>query len=478
MADLILPTIITPDETLNTAFRIALGDLVTNIAPRQGGLLNEPTPVLDAGLDYPTPWIRDSAINIWNGASLLFPDVMKSNLLSLVDQTHRVNPAGQYDQYWDIVIWSLGAWWHYLYTGDEDLLRLAYDVTCTTLNHCETTEFDAEKNLFRGPAVYGDGIAAYPDSYLNNGGHSGILEWRHHNPEKLAPTGYGIPMFTLSTNCLYYETYRVLALMANILGQEDVDSLYKAALLKEAINRHFWNSATGTYRYILDPFGGCDYQEGMGHCFALLFNIADDQQAQQVLANQHIAAAGIPCVYPTFDRYLALDGYGRHSGTVWSHIQGLWGHAAAVLGDPSKFLHELRAVAARAVRDEQFAENFHPDTGEIYGGLQEGGTEPIDIPWKSCSRQTWSASAFVRLIFMGLVGMEFTPEGVRFSPVVFPELLPLQLGGVRYRDTRLTIRIEPAESDAYLLNGIEQAASFLPGSLSGDQNVTIYRKIS
>lgn len=480
MASLSLPTLITPDETVNTAFRIALGDLVTNISPRRGGLLSKPNPVLDAGLDYPTPWIRDSAINIWNGTSLLFPDVMKNNLLSLVDDTRRVNPAGQYDQYWDVVIWSLGAWWHYLYTGDEDLLRLAYEVTCNTLTHSEANEFDAEKNLFRGPAVYGDGIAGYPDHYLDNGGHSGILEWRHHNPEKLAPTGYGMPMFALSTNCIYYEIYRILGKMATILEQSPGDSAAKADRLKDAINRHFWNPQTSTYRYLIDPSGGCDFQEGIGHCFALLFGLADHARAQKILSNQHVAAAGIPCVYPTFERYAALGGYGRHSGTVWSHIQGLWGHAALLLGDPEKCWNELHALASRAVRDEQFAENFHPDTGAIYGGLQEGGPDSVEVPWKSCSRQTWSASAFVRLVLMGLIGMNFTQTGVDFLllPAMPVDLLPIELEGLCYRDMTLNVRIATAGEDAFLINGIQREDFFLSNSLAGLQTITILRKKS
>lgn len=476
MAHIALPTLITPDATLNTAFRIALGDLVTSIAPRQAGLLDAPAPVLDAGLDYPTPWIRDSAINIWNGASLLVADVMRNNLLSLVDGAQRINPGGQYDQYWDVIIWSLGAWWHYLFTGDEDLLRLALAVTHNTLRHCEATEFDAAKNLFRGPAVYGDGVAGYPDRYLNNGGGSGILEWRHHNPDDLAPAGYGLPMFALSTNCLYYEVYRLVAHMARILGQPAGDAPAQADRLKDAINRHFWNPATGTYRYLLDPFGGCDHQEGMGHSFALLFGVADDAQARQILANQHIAAAGIPCVYPTFARYAALGGYGRHSGTVWSHIQGLWGHAAAQYGQPDLFQHELHTLAARAVRDEQFAENFHPDSGAIYGGLQEGDPEPLAVPWKSCSRQTWSASALVRLVLMGLAGMDFAPDGIRFAPVAAPDLWPIEIGGLRYREMTLTVRIEAGERDMLRLNDRELADAVLPASLTGQQVVTLYRQ--
>lgn len=428
-----LPILQTPDEVLNQAFRIAMGDLVSNISVRNGVL------VLNAGLDYPTPWIRDTAINIWNGTSLIFPDVMKNNLLSLIDDSENINPAGQYAQYWDVAIWCLGAWWHYLYTADEDFLALAYRVTCNTLHYFEATEFDAEMNLFYGAAVYGDGIAGYPDHYLNNGGSSGILEWRNHNPEKR------LPMFALSTNCLYYEVYRIQSQMAAQLRLDVGNSDIKAERLRVAINKHFWNAAKGTYRYLIDPFGGCDFQEGMGHSFALLFGIADRERAESVIAHQYIAPAGIPCVYPSFERYRKQGGYGRHSGTTWSHIQGLWGDAVQRYGHRDKFSRELNQLACRAVRDGQFAELFHPETGEIYGGLQEGGDED---QWQSCMRQTWSASAFLRLVLMGLCGMQVTPAGVQF----LPKLRPLLLDGLCFRGKSLCLHLQSEHIEEVSLN--------------------------
>ena len=422
-----LPTLQTSDDILNTAFRIAMGDLVSNIA------LHDRQPLLNAGLDYPNPWVRDTAINIWNGVSLVFPEVMQNNLLSLIDEHDLVNPQGQFEQYWDVVIRSLGAWWHYLYTGDRDFLALAYRITQNTLSHYEVTEFDPQRNLFRSPAVYGDGIAGYPDHYVVNDRVSAILEWRDHNPDKRVPIGYGIPMFALSTNCLYAEIYRIQARMAAVLGAPDTQSLTKAERLKTAINRLFWDSETERYFYLIDDEGGCDAQEGLGNSFVLLFGIANEKQATSVLDNQPITPAGIPCVYPGFQRYRARGGYGRHSGTVWGHIQGLWGHAAIERGRDDLFRSEMLHLAERAVRDGQFAELFHPDTGKIYGGLQEGGKGDDGFQWKSCTRQTWSASAFLRLVLVGLCGMQVEGDNIIFSPRTEGYGMPLRLDGLIFQ---------------------------------------------
>ena len=109
-------------------------------------------------------------------------------------------------QYWDAMIWTTGAWNHYLYTGDKEFLGLALEATRDSLAHFEREEFDAKTGLFRGPG-WSDGVAGYPDEYANAGGSSSILDWPKHHPDKVSKPGYGIPMEALSTNCIYYNAY-------------------------------------------------------------------------------------------------------------------------------------------------------------------------------------------------------------------------------------------------------------------------------
>ena len=55
-----------------------------------------------------------------------------------------------------------------------------------------------------GPAVYGDGVAAYPDTYAKTSS-SGIEEWTKvpENRNRVVKKGVGIPMKALSANCVY-----------------------------------------------------------------------------------------------------------------------------------------------------------------------------------------------------------------------------------------------------------------------------------
>src|SRR6185436_8261302 len=83
---LLYPSLHTNDPIVNRAYRIALGDMMGNIQPFKDGLLEAPQPVILAGLDYDTPWTRDAAINVWNGVGLLWPEVARDTLLSVLER--------------------------------------------------------------------------------------------------------------------------------------------------------------------------------------------------------------------------------------------------------------------------------------------------------------------------------------------------------------------------------------------------------
>ena len=138
-------------------------------SPAIPNLYPRPTvPKILAGLHYETPWTRDAAINAWNGASLIVPEVSRDTLGSLIEPG---DISGFYigGQYWDAMIWTTGAWNHYLYTGDKEFLVLALAATTDSLVRFEGEEFDEKTGLFRGPG-WSDGVAGYPDAYADAGG--------------------------------------------------------------------------------------------------------------------------------------------------------------------------------------------------------------------------------------------------------------------------------------------------------------------
>jgi len=471
------PRLITDNRTIIDAYRIAVGDLVGNVSLFQGGLLDEPVPVILAGLDYGTPWTRDASINAWNGASLIMPDVARNTLLSVLDRKDGGARIG--GQYWDCIVWTTGAWHHYLYTDDREFLALAMEATRNSLAYFEKTEFDATEDLFRGPG-WSDGVAGYPMKYADSGGSSAILDWPKNNPDKISTPGYGIPMMALSTNCLYYSAYVTAGRMAKALGVP-ADPLWagKAESLKESINRHLWNEERGCYRFLVGSLGTCDHQEGLGHSYALLFGIAGPQQAEAIFNNLHVTPAGLPCAWPSFPRYDSDDGtaFARHAGTVWPQIQGFWAEVAARHGKVDVFAHELFNLARHARRDRHFAEIYHPLSGEIYGGMQEAGGKGI-ILWEATSRQTWAATAYLRMILLGLVGMRFDADGVQFRPCVPDGISYVQIDNVKYRNMLLKITIQGTGTKIKqcTINGKNAATAFVGVTKTGRQDIVIVVK--
>jgi hypothetical protein len=469
-----LPSLKIDHNAAHDAFRIAMGDLLGNVVPFKDGLLQRPVPVILAGLDYGTPRTRDAAINAWNGASLIIPEVARNTLLSVLERSNgKVRIGGQY---WDCIVWATGAWHHYLYTGDKEFIALALEATRNTLAHFEETEFDAQDNLFRGPG-WSDGAAAYPDVYGNAGGSSGILDWPKHNPDKVSKPGYGIPMKALSTNCLYYSAYVMAERMATAL-KAPVDPQWKgkAERIKRVINTRLWDESKGCSRFLIGPFGDCDHQEGLGSSYALLFGIADAKQAASVFANQHVTPAGLPCGWPSLPRYERPDGmsFGRHMRTVWPQIQGFWAEAAALAGKPDVFGHEFFNLASHVARDKHFAEIYHPITGKPYGGLQESEGRGI-VLWGATSRQTWAATAYLRVVLLGLVGMRFDTDGVRFQPCISKGISCAELRNLNYRKMNpdLTIRGTGSKVKQCLVNGQESRDGVLPARDAGHREVTI-----
>jgi hypothetical protein len=444
------------------------------VQPFKSGLLEHPVPVILAGLNYGTPWTRDASINAWNGASLIMPQVTRNTLLSVLDRTEGGVRIG--GQYWDCIVWATGAWHHYLYTGDREFLSLAFEATKNSLAYFEQTEFDAEDHLFRGPG-WSDGVAGYPLEYGDSGGSSAILDWPKCNPNKVSTPGYGIPMKALSTNCLYYNAYVTAGKMAEELGVA-VNPAWerKAQALKASINRHFWDQGKGLYRFLVGPFGPCDHQEGLGHSYALLFGVSNPQQSETIFSKLHVTPAGLPCEWPSFPRYDSNDGmsFARHAGTVWPQIQGFWAEVAARAKKPDVFGHEFFNLAKHARRDRQFAEIYHPLTGEIYGGMQEASGKGI-ILWEATSRQTWAATAYLRMLLLGLAGMRFDTDGVRFDPCVPSGITFVEIQNLTYRnmDLTLTIRGSGTKVTECTLNGQATEIPFVNASEDGRQHVVI-----
>lgn len=479
-------------SSLDAAFKAALKVVENNIRPTQSGLLKSPEPILYAGEGYEGAWTRDAAINVWN-VGYLFPEVAKNTLLSTLEmQNSKIQIAGEY---WDSLLFFLGAWTYYQITSDKSFLEVAYSISMQTLRDRELNEFDFKLGLFRGPGVYNDGVSGYPNTYCGIGSNSAISEWAKQNPLRCNTKGFGLPMHVLSTNCLFYQVYRLLDCAGKVLRVNHPLQAKKAAALRASINHHFWESRRGRYVHLVDDFGGDNRQESLGLAFSIIFNVAPDDLLDILIQNTFVSSEGIPCIWPTYQRYRTgkVD-YGRHSGTVWPFIQAFWAEALANLNQNELFGTELLSVANRAARDDTFYECYHPVTGLPYGGLQEQSGElvnatqlrlkPFDVPengqagiveWRSMPGQLWSATGYLRMVINNLVGLKFTDKAIGFRPTLPSFIDGLELSGLKVGEEIFDVQIKGngRHIKSLKVDGVESGSNWFMRSHKDQRTVVI-----
>lgn len=417
---------------LSAAFAAAVRNLaVLNTVPydrnvyNQTGLLPEGGKFIRAGHAYEQPWTRDAAINCWNAASVLTPEVARNTLWSVCQRNEAGRLIVQRDlQWWDKVIWVRGAWEHFSATGDEAFLTLAAEASAETLNEMEAQRLNRQYGLFEGPAVMGDGIAGYPSPPASADRVSDfVLEYplSHH-------------LMCLSTNCIYANAYQCWAAMAERLGRSAEASAARAkgVAVSEAVNRHLWLADAGTYGYFVHGAGPMAgqvdrHQEALGLAFAVLTGVADAARTASLMAKVHIEPMGIPAVWPHFAGYDDAKP-GRHNVMCWPMICGFWAQAAMRAGRSDLFYHELVSLARSAMsHDGEFFELYDAKSGAIDGGWQPTG--PSSVHYESYHHQTWSATAFLRMVMHVLVGMKWEAGRVRYEPMLPAEITRAELVG-------------------------------------------------
>ena len=419
----------TNNKDVNNSIKIAFKDIDSNIK-------NLETKVLIAGADYNRPWTRDAAINIYNGFCFIDKQVSYNTLLSVLEK--KDNQLYISGQYWDSVIWSLGAYQYYLVTRDNSFLEKAYEAIKNTVILREKYEYTKEYGLFRGPAVYGDGVSAYPREYGYSGNNSSILEYPEYNKSKCYKKGIGIPMHTLSTNCIYLLTYNILAKIALQLSiEEDIKVYNKKKLnLKDAIKKYFIYD-NQKLKYIVGKFGDCLRQEGLGIAFTSMMDLID----HKAFENIYISKNGIPCLYPTYERYNINNNYGRHSGTIWPHVQSFFANEALRRNKHDMFNFEFNKLTEFSNRDNQFYEIYHPITGEPYGGLQENWRSENVMECSSCEHQTWSATGYLSLLLYGFAGIKIDTNKVYFSPYLNDIINEINIKNLKIVDMNINLKI-------------------------------------
>jgi len=373
-----------------------------------------------AGQNWAQVWTRDTSYSVELACALLHPDVSKTTLLGLTQDVEGIGECWYQDKCghfagWpnltDAIVGASGLWSLYQVTGDQELPRPIYERTSRSLKRAERDAYDSKTGLFKGCASFMESNSGYPKAYAMKG-------------ELIGRT------CALSTCLLYYRGYLVAADAGQILGEDVAPLREKAAKLKEAINKRFWQPEKGYYAYFLDENGAVDPRmEGLGEAFAILTGVADEKRAKEILKATPTTPWGFPCLWPQFEEwrdYKRDFAHYYHNGMIWPFVEGYWAWAASRMHDVATFSRELDALVKLSEKNDTFMELYRPEDGKPDGS----------------PRQLWSASGFLSMIYHGLFGMDFTERGMEFAPVVPERFEELTLNDVKYREAQLRILIK------------------------------------
>lgn len=374
-----------------------------------------------AGAKWEGVWTRDISYSILLSLAMIEPEIAQRSLMAKVKRDRIVQDTGTGGS-WpvssDRMVWALAAWEIYKVTGNQDWLRRSFTIICNSANDDSHVLEAKSTGLIEG--------------------ESSFLDWREQTyPRWMQP----VDIYTaqaLGTNVVHYQTYKVLAAMAQQLGKPSAEYARTADRIRRMMNKWLWNDETGYYGQYLYGRGHLSLSprsEALGEALAILFDIANTKQKDSILRSVPVMEYGIPCVYP---QSLGLPAY--HNNAVWPFVEAFWTMAAAKRQNSAMVLQGLASIYRASALFLANKENMVADTGSYQGTVINS------------DRQLWSVAGNLSMVYRILFGIEFAPSRIEFHPVV-----PKELGGVktlrnfRYRGSTLTIEVHGFGSAVKLL---------------------------
>ena len=371
--------------------------------------------------------------SIYLSLAALKPHQSMATLRTLVDRDSIImQREGQWPVVSDHIGWATAAWEVYKTTGDKVWLAYCKHVIEKTLNINSRVLFDQNTGLIHG--------AGYTTS-------------RPLGVRRMTWMGYNdlFACMSLGNNILTAHAYAILGEICDELGIEhtyDKD----AQRIKDAINQHLWNEDKGFYSSFLYGMAfprQSPTTDNTSQAMCVLWGIADDDRAENLISNTPVSDMGVNVTYPTNN---PLEPYLANSS--WATTQALWNLAAAYTGNENALRRGLGALyRAQAL-------------------YQSRGIRLKDIRIDELG----TSSSNVAMIMRVFLGMNFKSEGIEFEPMV-PAGMPGKktFTGLNYRKAVLDITIVGTGNDISDItdNGKPMESAFLPNDIEGHHNIVI-----
>lgn len=420
-------------------------DALYNLSLEEALLNIESDSTLRTGAKWGGVWTRDVSYSTLLAFAYHEPEIAKISLMKKVKRNRIIQDTGSGGA-WPIssdrTTWSLAAWEIFKVTGDMDWLRTAYRIIKNTLEDDYLTLHSDSTGMFRG--------------------ESSFLDWREQTYPKWMSNADIHVSENLGTNAVHYQAHMIAAEMATLLGEANEIYLERAAKIRDGINTYLWMEEKGYYGQYLY---GRTYMnlsprfEALGESLAILFDIADPEQAKTIISHAPLTTFGTSCIYPQIP-----DIPPYHNNGIWPFVQSFWNLAAARAGNEAALEHGLASIYRAGGLFLTNYENFVAETGDY------AGTEI------NSHRMLWSMAGNLAMVHRLFIGLSFEVDGLRFQPVI-----PKAYGGTKtlsnfkYRSAVLEIKLSGYGNDIaeITLDGNPLENAFLPGSISGNHKIEI-----
>jgi len=406
------PQLETSSEMINMLYRIALNDLEVNIIDNKHFRVSH-------DFHYNMFFTRDIAFSSMLGANYAFANLIKSHLkecrqlrrsvgfkaarghkipikaVEAIQKEEKLSSSEFFEKYsthsyarrTDDVCWISGYWAAMQYEISKDELNWFVNEFEYFDKNFYDYFLDKTDGLYRGQAAFIDvGGSGYPDGFTIQ---------------------QSVMIKALSTNCLYYNAFQIMAQAYKMLNNSarEKELSKRATDLKQSILKEFYHP-DGYYAYFKHEDGSLEAKrEQLGMSFLVLFNILPKNQWEIPLKGYPQNDFGNPLFWPFYPNEKIY-----HNNSIWPFANTFFNQAEfAVSPKEDVIMRTLGNLSRHALQG-----NFN----EVYD-YQTGGKKEIHA-----RQYTWSAAAFLNVIYNMLIGIEVTD----FKTISFKPNIPHAMG--------------------------------------------------
>lgn len=391
-------------------------------------------------------WTRDVSYSTLLALSYMRPEISMNSLMRKVKDgriMQDTGTGGSYPVSTDCIVWSMAAWQLFLVTGDKEWLKNSYEIIKNSIIQDEQIAYDKETGLVKG--------------------ESSFLDWREETyPWWMQPADI-YESECLGTNAAHFQANVIAAKMATLLGDKENIKRFESnsQRIKMGINNHLWMNDKGYYAQYL--YGRqskmvSPRSEALGEAFCVLFGIADAERSKEIFRSVPQTEYGNSCIFPQIPN---IDPY--HNNAVWPFVQSFWMWAASKVGNETAVLESIAAIYRAASMFATNKENF----------VAENGDYSTDT---NSNNMLWSISGNLSIVHRLFFGINFTEEGLAFSPFVPKQFFGYkQLTGFKYRNAILDIEVKGCGNEIamFTIDGKKKKNAIINSKTKGKHKIVI-----